>query len=164
MNCPLWFFLYFDQPNASTQHSTIGWIISYSDYFCVLIDWPLSLFLYFNSQFQVTPMHALSIPILDGWSTTLIIPPFQYWFLCQPNLCIHCLGIGWVIGCYDYSCISILSSESAICIHSAFKYWLDDQLLSLFLHFNIGFFVSLIYAFTVSILNQWLATLIIPVF
>jgi hypothetical protein len=155
------------QPNASTQHSNTHEMISNSDYSSIPIlvsvsawsmhslfrywmsEWPLWLFLYFNTQFQVSQMHPLSIQILVGWSATLIIPAFQYWFLCQPNLCIHWVDIGWVIGYYNYSCILILSSESAKCMHSAIKYRLGNQLLWLFLHSNIGFCVSLIYAFTI---------------
>ena len=127
-------------------------------------DWPLWLFLYFKTQFWASQMHPLTIQILVGWSAPLIIPAFQYWVLCQPNLCIHFSDTGWVIGHYHYSCISILSFELAKCIHSSFKYWFDDQLLWLFLHSNIGFFVSPIYSFTILILNEWLATMIIPVF
>ena len=145
-------------------------------------DWPLWLFLYFNTDFWVIQMQAFSIQILVGWSATLIFSAFHYWFLCQPNLCIHCLYIGWVIGHYDYSCISILSSKSAQCMHLAFKYWMDDQLLSLFLHsnelstmifpvfrsakcihstFNHWMDHQLLWLFLRS---NWLATIIIPVF
>ena len=109
-------------------------------------DWPLWLFLYFNTEFQVSQMCAFTIQILVGWSATLNISAFQYWVLCQPNLCIHWLDIGWVIGHYDYSCISILSAKSAKCIHSTFNHWMNHQLLWLFLRSN------------------WLATIIIPVF
>ena len=152
------------QPNASTQHSNTHGMIGYSDYSCIPMsisvsayplckywksDWPLWWFWCFNIQFQVSQMHPLSIQILIGWSATLIVPAFQYWLLCQFNVCIHCLDIEWVIGHYDYSCISILSSELAKCMNSAFKCWLGDELLWLFLHSNIGFCVSLIYAFTV---------------
>ena len=127
-------------------------------------DWPLWLFLYFNTDFWVIQMQAFSIQILVGWSATLIISACQYWFPCQPNLCIHCWDIGWVIAQYDWSCIPILSTESAKCIHSAIKFRWGDQLLWLFPHSNIGFCVSQIYAFTVGILDEWLATMIIPVF
>ena len=168
---PLWLFLYFNtQFQVSQMHplsipvlmrwSTTLIIPAFQYWFpcqpnlCIHVrywmsDWPLWLFLYFNTEFQVSQMCAFTIQILVGWSATLNISAFQYWVLCQPNLCIHWLDIGWVIGHYDYSCISILSAKSAKCIHSASKYWLVDQLLWLFLHSNIGFSVSLIYAFTV---------------
>ena len=155
------------QPNASTQHSNTDEMIRYSDYSCIPIlisvsayplcryqksDWPLWWFWCFNIQFQVSQMHPLSIQILIGWSATLIVPAFQYWFLYQPNLCIHCLDIEGVIGHNDYSCISILSAESAKWRHSAIKYWLDDQLIWLFLQSNVDFCVSYYDCFCIPIL------------
>ena len=160
-------YWFLSHPNAGIQHSNTGWVISYSDYFCMSIlislsaqcmhslfrywmsDCPKWLVLYSNTQYRVSQMHPLSIQILVGWSATLIILAFQYWFLCQPNLCIHCFNIESVIGHSDYSCILIVSSESAKCMHSAIKFRWGDQLLWLFPHSNIGFCVSLIYVFTV---------------
>ena len=77
---------------------------------------------------------------------------------------MHSLFRYWMSGHYHYSFISILSSKSAKCMHSAFKYRSGDQLLWIFLHSNIGFCVSLIYVSTSDILDEWLATRIILVF
>ena len=60
---------------------------------------------------------------LNSSSATLMFQMFQYWMVCQPDLCSHTLNNESIFGHSDVSDIQILDSMSAWFMQSSIDYW-----------------------------------------